>query len=238
MKKRTVTKLLSCMLAFSMVATAAPVTAWADEVPAAEEELEDAGEQPVVDDEEEAAVQEDTEKVQEDIKEDAVVEEAAVEEAADATETVAAPEEDKARAVPSDGVADEWTQDPVTVKGDDTVFEKMQFLHIQSGSANGNDPTNEAGYPALFVNPNTFDFTKDGYFEYVIWPMEDATHTRFGIRFGYENPGKGLFIGYNGDGWYWQKYGVDGNPWSNNVKESLPVKGKWNDRVRILDGGR
>ena len=40
MKKRTVTKLLSCMLAFSMVATAAPVTAWADEVPAAEEELE------------------------------------------------------------------------------------------------------------------------------------------------------------------------------------------------------
>ena len=171
--------------------------------------------------------------MQEDIKEDAVVEEAAVEEAADATETVAAPEEDKARAVPSDGVADEWTQDPVTVKGDDTVFEKMQFLHIQSGSANGNDPTNEAGYPALFVNPNTFDFTKDGYFEYVIWPMEDATHTRFGIRFGYENPGKGLFIGYNGDGWYWQKYGVDGNPWSNNVKESLPVKGKWNDRVRI-----
>lgn len=233
MKKRTVTKLLSCMLAFSMVATAAPVTAWADEVPAAEEELEDAGEQPVVDDEEEAAVQEDTEKVQEDIKEDAVVEEAAVEEAADATEMVAAPEEDKARAVPSDGVADEWTQDPVTVKGDDTVFEKTQFLHIQSGSANGNDPTNEAGYPALFVNPNTFDFTKDGYFEYVIWPMENATHTRFGIRFGYENPGKGLFIGYNGDGWYWQKYGVDGNPWSNNVKESLPVKGKWNDRVRI-----
>ena len=47
------------MLAFSMVATAAPVTAWADEIPAAHEALEDAG------DEGQAAVQEDTGEVQE-----------------------------------------------------------------------------------------------------------------------------------------------------------------------------
>ena len=42
MKKRTVTKLLSCALAFSVAATAMPVTTWANKVPAAEESLEDA----------------------------------------------------------------------------------------------------------------------------------------------------------------------------------------------------
>ncbi len=234
MKKRTVTKLLSCMLAFSMVATAAPVTAWATEVPAAEEKLEDAGEQPVVDNEEEAAVQEDTEKVQEDIKEDAAVEDAAEADGTDATETFVAPEEDKTRAIPTDGVADAWTQDPATVKGEDTVFNQGKFLEIQAGSQNGNSESNPDQYPAVFVNPNTFDFTKDGFFEYEIWPMAAATDTRFGLYFGYENPGKGFFVGYNSGGWYWQKYGAEGNPWSNGTgKDLLPVNGKWNDRVRI-----
>lgn len=56
MKKRSVTKLLSCVLAISMVVTAAPMTAWASEVPTVAEEASEE-----VPDEVEEAKQEDAE---------------------------------------------------------------------------------------------------------------------------------------------------------------------------------
>ena len=169
MKKRTVTKLLSCALAFSVAATAMPVTTWANEVPTAEESLEGA--------EDENAVQEGAEDVKENT-------EAAGQET---TETVAnpedsgnvesdvvegeqevvapEPEESLGRSIPVDGKNDEWTQDPDTVIGDDAVNDMMNgYRHFKAGSGNGNDANNPSGYPAMFVHPKTFDFTQDGYF--------------------------------------------------------------------------
>ena len=233
MKKRTVTKLLSCMLAFSMVATAAPVTAWADEIPAAHEALEDAG------DEGQAAVQEDTGEVQEDTKQEdtGVVEEPEdlgnVE--ADVTEGAATPEPEAivGRSIAVDGKYDDWAQDPATVKGNDAINEVTDagFLHLQSGSQNGNSVTDANQYPAMFLNPKTFDFTQDGYFEYDVWPMLEAKDTRFGFYFDYDTPAKGMFIGYDSGGWFWQKYGVEGNPYAA-TGVAAPAKGTWT-KVRV-----
>ena len=235
MKKRTVTKLLSCALAFSVAATAMPVTTWANKVPAAEESLEGA--------EDETAVQEGAEDVKENT-------EAAGQET---TETVAnpddsnnvesdvvegeqevvapEPEESIGRSIPVDGKNDEWTQDPDTVIGDDAVNDMVNgYRHFKAGSGNGNDANNPSGYPAMFVHPKTFDFTQDGYFEYELW-QADISKTRFGIYFDYDTPAKGMFLGCDPGGWFWQKYGSDSDyshPGGKPAdKEWIKVRVEW-----------
>lgn len=250
MKKRSVTKFLSYVLAISMVITAAPMAAWASEVPVA---VEEASEE--VPDDVEEEKQEDTQGTSdvetpqetEGISEDAPEAESDVQaegEAQDqAPEVMAAeegqqqaPEEKDAvpeapkvmsRSIPMDGKNDQWEQDPQTVIGEDAVNEMYNgYLHLVAGTGNGNSESNPAQYPAMFVNPKTFNFTEEGYFEYEVFQGSTNTDTRFGLYFDYKSPGEGLFLGYNASGWYWQKYGVTDNPYGS-IQAALPGQSKW-----------
>ncbi len=161
MKRRSVMKLLSCMLVFSLAASSAvPAAAFAAEAPGAEQRMEA-----------------------------------------------------MAREILEDGVGDAWEQDEATVKGEGSVVEKTEdgWLHLKAGSGNGNSSGEPSQYPAMFVNPNTFDFAKEGYFEFTLNSVSTKANSRFGIYLGYQNPGNGMFLGYDTGGWFWQKYvGGDG----------------------------
>ena len=118
------------------------------------------------------------------------------------------------RAILEDGVNDAWAQDEATVLGEGSVNEKTEdgWLHLKSGSGNGNSAGDSSQYPAMFVNPKTFDFSQEGYFEFTMSSVSARTDTRFGVYLGYQNPGEGMFLGYDAGGWFWQKYtGGDGD---------------------------
>lgn len=143
MKRRSVMKLLSCMLVFSLAASSAvPAAAFAAEAPGAEQRMEA-----------------------------------------------------MAREILEDGVGDAWEQDEATVKGEGSVVEKTEdgWLHLKAGSGNGNSSGEPSQYPAMFVNPNTFDFAKEGYFEFTLNSVSTKANSRFGIYLGYQNPGNGMF---------------------------------------------
>ena len=66
----------------------------------------------------------------------------------------------------------------------------------------------------MVVNPNKFDFTKAGYFSFTMKSNNANTSQdnsdRFGVYLGYNTAKNGMFIGYDNQGWFWQKY-KDGN---------------------------
>ena len=72
--------------------------------------------------------------------------------------------EDNAAEVQSsseDGINDAWTQDPESVSGSGAVCAVEDgWLHLKSDPSNGNNPGTK---PAIFVNPNTFDFSQEGF---------------------------------------------------------------------------
>jgi len=251
MKKRSVTKFLSYVLAISMVITAAPMAAWASEVPVAveeaseeapedveEEKQEDTKDTTDVEDQETPqqteGISEDAPEAESDVQAEGEAQDQAPEVMAAEEQTPAPPEpEITTRAIPVDGVSDDWQQDPETVIGNDSEIIKDKFLQLKAGTGNGNSASNKAQYPAMFVNPNTFDFTKEGFFEFDVWPMTDKTATRFGVYLDYKGPGEGMFLGYDADGWFWQKYSNGGNgPWYTGGRVEAPVKAKWTT-VRI-----
>ena len=103
--------------------------------------------------------------------------------------------------------------------------EEDGWLHLKSGKGNGNNPGTK---PAMFVNPNVFDFTKEGYFEFTMKSNNENTDQnnsdRFGIYLGYNTDTTGLFIGYDNGGWFWQKYGSPNSPWYQGERISAPTK--------------
>ena len=109
----------------------------------------------------------------------------------------------------TDEVNAAWAQDEATRKGEDSIcVAEDGWLHLKASAANGNGTADSAenALPAVFVNPNNFDFSKDGYFEAAIKSGTPASETEFGIYLGYTDAGNGMFIGYDADGWFWQKY--------------------------------
>ena len=104
-----------------------------------------------------------------------------------------------------DGVYDEWKLDEQCTKGGEKLERVKDSLNFASGLQNGN--TTKAGsFPAVMINPNEFDFAKEGYFSFKIKSNSEKKDTRFGVYLGYTDPGNAMFIGYDAYGWFWQKY--------------------------------
>lgn len=130
-------------------------------------------------------------------------------------------------AVLEDGINDKWTQDN-KVGTDAVCAVENGWLHVKSGSGNGNDvKPNGAKRPAMFVNPTEFDFTKPGYFEFTMKSnntnKDQNTADRFGIYLGYNTDQNGMFLGYDNGGWFWQKY-QNGNGNYSTVGQAAPGK--------------
>lgn len=114
-------------------------------------------------------------------------------------------------AVLEDGINDAWTLE--NEAGVDAVCAvENGWLNLKSGAQNDNTPN--SGKQLMVVNPNKFDFTKAGYFSFTMKSNNANTSQdnsdRFGVYLGYNTAKNGMFIGYDNQGWFWQKY-KDGN---------------------------
>lgn len=114
-------------------------------------------------------------------------------------------------AVLEDGINDAWTLE--NEAGEDAVcVVENGWLNLKSGAQNDNTPN--SGKQLMVVNPNKFDFTKAGYFSFTMKSNNANTSQdnsdRFGVYLGYNTAKNGMFIGYDNQGWFWQKY-KDGN---------------------------
>lgn len=114
-------------------------------------------------------------------------------------------------AVLEDGINDAWTLE--NEAGEDAVCAvENGWLNLKSGAQNDNTPN--SGKQLMVVNPNKFDFTKAGYFSFTMKSNNANTSQdnsdRFGVYLGYNTAKNGMFIGYDNQGWFWQKY-KDGN---------------------------
>ena len=124
-----------------------------------------------------------------------------------------------------DGVYDEWKLDEQCTVGDERLERIKEELNFASSTRNGNGTT--AGYyPAVALNPHGFDFSRAGHFSFKLKSNSEKDKTRFGIYLGYTNPGKGMFIGYDKGGWFWQKYnGRADSAWYDGNRVQAPDKG-------------
>ena len=108
------------------------------------------------------------------------------------------------RAGQEDGINDAWAQDPASVAGTGAVCAVEDgWLHLKSDPSNGNNPGTK---PAIFVNPGTFDFGQEGYFDFTLKSNNGNTgqndSDRFGVYLGYDTDGNGMFVGYDNGGWF------------------------------------
>ena len=105
----------------------------------------------------------------------------------------------------------DWSLDESTKKGGEVLEKKYGWYHFKSSSQNGNSAENPSQYPAIAVNKAEYNFAdSSGVFTTVIKTKEDGGKNRFGFYLGYKNPNSGLFIGFDDQGWFWQRYGGDG----------------------------
>lgn len=126
-----------------------------------------------------------------------------------------------------DGVNDAWGQDKNSVVGTDAVCQVEDgWLHLKSGTGNGNNPGTQ---PAIFVHPGTFNFNADGYFEFTLKSnnvnagQEDSD--RFGVYLGYNTDANGMYVGYDNGGWFWQKYTAGNGDWFQGGRHAAPAQG-------------
>ena len=114
-------------------------------------------------------------------------------------------------AVLEDGINDAWTLE--NEAGEDAVCAvENGWLNLKSGAQNDNTPN--SGKQLMVVNPNKFDVTKAGYVSFTMKSnnanKSQDNSDRFGVYLGYNTAKNGMFIGYDNQGWFWQKY-KDGN---------------------------
>ncbi len=122
-----------------------------------------------------------------------------------AEDAVVAEKTVKEAAALEDGINDAWTLEN---KADEDAVCAVEngWLHLKSGAQNDNTPN--SGKQLMVVNPNTFDFTKAGYFSFTMKSNNANTgqtdSDRFGVYLGYKTAKNGMFVGYDNGGWFWQ----------------------------------
>ena len=69
---------------------------------------------------------------------------------------------------------------------------------------------------------------------------DQNTCDRFGIYLGYDTCSNGMFVGYDNQGWFWQKYKGGNGDWYNQTRKPAPTKDKevkvrveWNDKYQM-----
>ena len=128
-------------------------------------------------------------------------------------------------AVLEDGINDAWTLEN-EVDGDKAAVESG-WLHIKSAPGNRNNPGTN---PLMVVNPNTFDFSKAGYFSFTLKSNNANTNIndcdRVGVYLGYNTDQNGMYIGYDNGGWFWQKYKDGNGDWFQGTRKPAPAKGQ------------
>ena len=140
-----------------------------------------------------------------------------------AEDAVVAEETTKETAALEDGINDAWTQE--NKMDGDTVAVESGWLHIKSAPGNRNNPGTS---PQMVVNPNTFDFSKAGYFSFTLKSNNANTNQndsdRVGVYLGYNTDQNGMYIGYDNGGWFWQKYKDGDGAYYQGTRKPAPAK--------------
>ena len=132
-----------------------------------------------------------------------------------------------------------WTLDANTAAGtlEAGTGDWAGWTHLQAGSSAGNQAGDKTQYPTVAVSSTTVDLTKAGSYEATVKSPQEGALNRFGFYLGYTDPGSGLFIGYDKDGWFWQTYtGGGSGSWYQGTRVAAPaanaettVKITWTD---------
>ena len=133
-----------------------------------------------------------------------------------------------------------WTIDSNIAKGSEILETVDGWLHFKSTEAHGNaasKPSSSNDWPAVAVWGKDYDFSKAGSFHATIKSPQEGKANRFGFYLGYNDPGSGLFIGYDSGGWFWQTYTGGGNGgWYDGNRIAAPsandehdIKVSWTD---------
>lgn len=78
--------------------------------------------------------------------------------------------------------------------------------------------------PATYVSAATFDFTRDGSFEFDL-QYTSGSLAKFGVYLDYKevnNVARGMFMGFDYQGWFWQRYDGGQNEWYQGSRKGVP----------------
>ncbi|WP_140489638.1 endo-alpha-N-acetylgalactosaminidase family protein [Bifidobacterium sp. UTBIF-68] len=128
-----------------------------------------------------------------------------------------------------------WTIDANIAKGGEILAMEDGWLHFKSTAAHGNAAANPSAandWPAVAIWGTDYDFSKAGSFHATIKSPQEGSANRFGFYLGYNDPGSGLFIGYDAQGWFWQTYtgGGEGD-WYSGGRIAAPSANDEHDVV-------
>lgn len=119
-----------------------------------------------------------------------------------------------------------WTIDSNIARGGEILETVDGWLHFKSTEAHGNaasSPSSSNDWPAVAVWGKDYDFSKAGSFHATIKSPQEGKANRFGFYLGYNDPGSGLFIGYDSGGWFWQTYtGGGSGSWYDGKRIAAP----------------
>lgn len=122
----------------------------------------------------------------------------------------------------ADVSAGSWSVDSATEKtGVVLDVEEDGWAHFKASPSSQNGTTADR-YPSVAIHEDSYDFTKNGSFETTVKSPQEGKHNRFGFYLGYKDPAHGLFIGYDAQGWFWQRYGAPNNPWMEGDRVAAP----------------
>ena len=126
-----------------------------------------------------------------------------------------------------------WTIDSNIAQGGEILEMANGWLHLKSTASNGNaaaNPSSSNNWPAVAVWGTDYDFSKAGSFHATIKSPQEGSANRFGFYLGYNDPGNGLFIGYDSDGWFWQTYtGGGSGSWYSGARIAAPSANEEHD---------
>lgn len=129
-----------------------------------------------------------------------------------------------------------WTIDSNIAQGGEILEMANGWLHLKSTASNGNaaaNPSSSNNWPAVAVWGTDYDFSKAGSFHATIKSPQEGSANRFGFYLGYNDPGSGLFIGYDSGGWFWQTYtGGGSGSWYSGARIAAPSANEEHD-IRV-----
>lgn len=121
-----------------------------------------------------------------------------------------------------DAVNQEWkisSTNPTTEKSEVVTDDSGTWRRFVSSPENDNKDN-----PAVFTNETIGD-SLDHSYEFVIKPNSSSETTRFGFFLRYKNLSQTVFVGYDKEGWFYQLYNGEDNPWYTGDRIAAPEKG-------------
>lgn len=107
-------------------------------------------------------------------------------------------------------------------------------LYLKSAAGNGHEPVSNP--PALIAVNEEIQLPENGTISFTLNRIDSNDYARFGIMIGYGGSDNNLLIGYDSQGWFWQKFGNGSNDWYQGTRTAKPAAGTSVDVVLQWEG--